>query len=281
MRYAGVLLAGLLLMFGLNASAFEAPASGMNPVQEAKKKDQKKDQKKEESEDSSSTEEASTPVLDPVRKAALEYSERIQKFLKVTTSPAFSKNLQKANKKGRKALEAFLKESGRPDPKESRKLVEEMEQVAAYSMAFLSMAGSRSERTAAVKYVLKHHIDSDAMELIVDRPGINEADYRRILKENSNPRVQAIATYSLGRLLADDNPEEAEKLLESVVEKYPDVVRNGTPLGESATKALFPIKFLRVGAVAPDIEGEDIDGVEFKLSDYRGKVVLLDFWGDW
>jgi hypothetical protein len=35
------------------------------------------------------------------------------------------------------------------------------------------------------------------------------------------------------------------------------------------------------GTVAPDIEGVDLDGVAFKLSDYRGKVVFLDFWGDW
>jgi cytochrome oxidase Cu insertion factor (SCO1/SenC/PrrC family) len=38
---------------------------------------------------------------------------------------------------------------------------------------------------------------------------------------------------------------------------------------------------LQVGRVAPEIEGEDIDGEKFKLSDYRGKVVLLDFWGNW
>jgi cytochrome oxidase Cu insertion factor (SCO1/SenC/PrrC family) len=37
----------------------------------------------------------------------------------------------------------------------------------------------------------------------------------------------------------------------------------------------------RVGRLAPEIEGEDIDGVPFKLSDYRGKVVLIDFWGHW
>ena len=37
----------------------------------------------------------------------------------------------------------------------------------------------------------------------------------------------------------------------------------------------------RVGKLAPEIEGEDVDGVPFKLSDYRGKVVLLDFWGHW
>lgn len=35
------------------------------------------------------------------------------------------------------------------------------------------------------------------------------------------------------------------------------------------------------GNVAKEIEGEDIDGKKFKLSDYRGKVVLLDFWGNW
>ena len=32
---------------------------------------------------------------------------------------------------------------------------------------------------------------------------------------------------------------------------------------------------------APDIIGHDLDGVPFKLSDYRGKVVVIDFWGDW
>lgn len=36
-----------------------------------------------------------------------------------------------------------------------------------------------------------------------------------------------------------------------------------------------------VGDMAPDIAGVDIDGVPFKLSDYRGKVVMLDFWGLW
>jgi hypothetical protein len=36
-----------------------------------------------------------------------------------------------------------------------------------------------------------------------------------------------------------------------------------------------------VGDLAPEIVGNDVDGSEFKLSDYRGKVVVLDFWGDW
>ena len=36
-----------------------------------------------------------------------------------------------------------------------------------------------------------------------------------------------------------------------------------------------------IGDVAPEIEGADLDEVPFALSDYRGKVVVLDFWGDW
>ena len=36
-----------------------------------------------------------------------------------------------------------------------------------------------------------------------------------------------------------------------------------------------------VGREAPQIDGEDTDGKKLKLTDYRGKVVLLDFWGNW
>jgi hypothetical protein len=35
------------------------------------------------------------------------------------------------------------------------------------------------------------------------------------------------------------------------------------------------------GKQAPDFEAKDGDGISFKLSDYRGKVVVLDFWGYW
>ncbi len=38
---------------------------------------------------------------------------------------------------------------------------------------------------------------------------------------------------------------------------------------------------IEIGQVAMEIDGEDIDGQRFKLSDYRGKVVVLDFWGHW
>ena len=36
-----------------------------------------------------------------------------------------------------------------------------------------------------------------------------------------------------------------------------------------------------VGKPAPEIKGQDINGKKFKLSDYRGKVVVLAFWANW
>jgi len=38
---------------------------------------------------------------------------------------------------------------------------------------------------------------------------------------------------------------------------------------------------LAIGQKAPEIFGADVDGNEMKLSDYLGKVIVLDFWGDW
>lgn len=36
-----------------------------------------------------------------------------------------------------------------------------------------------------------------------------------------------------------------------------------------------------IGMTAPDIVGPDLDGTVFSLSEYKGKVIFLDFWGDW
>src|SRR5262245_26861873 len=41
------------------------------------------------------------------------------------------------------------------------------------------------------------------------------------------------------------------------------------------------MQHLAIGKAMPDIKGKDSDDKEIKLSDYRGKVVVLSFWATW
>jgi hypothetical protein len=75
--------------------------------------------------------------------------------------------------------------------------------------------------------------------------------------------------------------KEAEILYEQAIEKYSDVkMMYGEIVGETARTELFEIRHLAVGKEAQEMEGIDQDGQRFKLSDYRGKVVLLYFWSE-
>jgi thiol-disulfide isomerase/thioredoxin len=83
---------------------------------------------------------------------------------------------------------------------------------------------------------------------------------------------------------------ESEALLERVINEFGDILLapkwakvkpDGRTLADSARPKLEAMRSLAVGRVAPEIEGQDIDGKPMKLSDYRGKVVVLCFWGTW
>ncbi len=116
----------------------------------------------------------------------------------------------------------------------------------------------------------------------------SQADVAVSLTEDS----EALANYSrrmdeeeIGRLSKLDvkaAKKEIEALYARVSEDFADLPYRGElTLGDMAERNLFELRNLAIGKVAPDIEGEDIDGVAFKLSDYRGKVVVIDFWGNW
>jgi hypothetical protein len=127
----------------------------------------------------------------------------------------------------------------------------------------------------------------------------SELVMRRLIDPNAmdiKPEVQAKATLALAGMIkqrAENLPEaeakdaeklnkESEELFQRVVDKFANVKGNrGGTLADEAKKQLFELRFLSKGKPAPDIEAEDLDGKQFKLSDYKGKVVLLDFWGNW
>ena len=43
----------------------------------------------------------------------------------------------------------------------------------------------------------------------------------------------------------------------------------------------FPNPVLKTGGMAPELEMIDVEGKTHRLSEYRGKVVLINFWATW
>jgi hypothetical protein len=75
---------------------------------------------------------------------------------------------------------------------------------------------------------------------------------------------------------------EIEAIFERAVEQYGDVkLPYADTVGIKAKADLHEIRHLSVGKEAPDIDGVDQDDKRFRLSDYRGKVVLLYFWSEY
>ena len=70
-------------------------------------------------------------------------------------------------------------------------------------------------------------------------------------------------------------------VLNELISKYGELKLRRATYAELAKRELFDLRHLQVGMEAPEVEGNDLDGIPFKLSDYRGKVVMLDFWGHW
>jgi len=128
-----------------------------------------------------------------------------------------------------------------------------------------------------------------------------------VCRKATDGKVKSNAAISLSKLIGrrdsyanyyaeatDEVRERAGKELLAYLEKTPDpnettliestldeYVKGNEKLVESVKKELFVIQNLAIGKEAPEITANDLDGVEFNLSDYRGKVVFLDFWGDW
>jgi peroxiredoxin len=154
---------------------------------------------------------------------------------------------------------------------------------------------SEQDKAAALGQMLRDHMGDqrfyDDLYFHLHRPGVDpEKFYRRVLEHPDAPRrVAGLARFSLAEFLKQRGGEnagaEAVRLFQGVRGEYADLPhpfdqQRGT-LGNAAELAQFEIEHLQPGKPAPDITGEDVDGERFGLGDYRGKVVMLVFCGDW
>jgi hypothetical protein len=163
-----------------------------------------------------------------------------------------------------------------------------------------SPGGQSAEGQKAMAILKRDYLTSPDLRDVCRALGTNdskdaEAFLRAVREKNRSREPLGMASYSLARILMSRAEKaktdeaaaaraEAEALLEEVAAKYADVkIDPSKPrtLGQSARGALFEIRNLAIGKVAPDIVGTDSDNKPLKLSDFRGKVVLIDFWAHW
>jgi len=104
----------------------------------------------------------------------------------------------------------------------------------------------------------------------------------RIIDESPHDSVKTAFLHARGSLVNRSSKPTAEDRKRALAD-LDRAIKLGadTTYGKRAKAVKFELQHLQVGQPAPEIEGNDLDGVAFKLSDYRGKVVVLDFWGDW
>jgi thiol-disulfide isomerase/thioredoxin len=120
-------------------------------------------------------------------------------------------------------------------------------------------------------------IDSEALKRKA------ESIYEEIIRDYSDIPGKRIGLWEMARWLQSDPPmREGVTLKPDEVDQIRKILARPVPtLGELAKQRLDEMNNLVEGKPAPEIDAEGVDGKRFKLSDYRGKVVVLIFWGTW
>ena len=90
-----------------------------------------------------------------------------------------------------------------------------------------------------------------------------------------NARIKSSALVVVGRAhRRQGNVDAAAQSFEAAKQAAP-----GTPFAEEAEGLLYELRYLRVGLPAPQITGKARSGRTVTLAGFRGKAVVLVFWG--
>lgn len=119
-------------------------------------------------------------------------------------------------------------------------------------------------------------MDSLASNAKQFEPATAAALFETIVEKAKDSAVQATALFEGAKALEESDPKKAQAFMDRILESHRDTHTYTRAVG-LRTKAAD----VEVGKAAPDFLGETIDGFKFHLDDYRGKVVVLDFYGFW
>jgi peroxiredoxin len=101
-----------------------------------------------------------------------------------------------------------------------------------------------------------------------------KAAYTKFIKSNGNSLVSLDALKKFGGSM----PEYA--VVAPLFESFSKALKNSSA-GKEYAEGLAKLKATAVGSIAPEFTQNDRDGNPVKLSSFRGKYLLVDFWASW
>ena len=156
-----------------------------------------------------------------------------------------------------------------------------------------------SDLNKATSFILDNHINSPkiggALAQMSEAGQTGQFFLKTVAEKTTNKEVQGLALFycaialdaQAGSYEAQGNDEGAAKvraeaidMMEKAVKLAPDAKVGNETLTKAAAAEMIAMK-IGVGNPIPDVEGIDLDGKKVKMSSFKGKVVLFDFWATW
>lgn len=187
-----------------------------------------------------------------------------------------------------------------------------------HGLLYAANSGDDADRAEAGRLLHQHHLTRPEVLALAEGPwGLSGEDWvepiiRSLLADGAAPvdrrprlrialgihlkekaetaRVAGHSEYVAARYgaerIAQIRKRDVAKLEATALELFDKLVADGVrdefllgvSVADSARLAAYEMRNLAVGKKAPEIAGEDLDGRPMRLSDYRGKVVVLSFW---
>jgi peroxiredoxin len=135
----------------------------------------------------------------------------------------------------------------------------------------LMAAGLRSTSDSTLTAADRQNQMQGALKVIQD--GYHQS-LKDFIQKNPNSYLSLLTLGSLGGPTPD--PNELLPLLNGLSKDLQE-----TETARNLRNALESLKSVEIGAMAPDFEQADTAGNKVRLSSFRGKYVLLDFWASW
>ena len=162
------------------------------------------------------------------------------------------------------------------------------------------VGGGGKDVEAAIALIAEHHAaNAKVKDLLIPAMRLGDGGdklLKAVCEKGPDKDSKAIAFFLRGYKIAqslDDEEDEAKlvakvteatQLIEKGVQESPEAKLGRTSISEIAKKELENLKgvtLVAVGKDAPEVESVTLEGKKVKLSDYKGKVVLLDIWATW